>query len=113
MPRKPIKEWTPPKDKEVYTEILCPNTRVLTSEYLPVDCDQLILAIELPISVLSLQESWKAAMRAARALVRNYRIKSVVIKYLPGRSGILFDRIRVFERYNPNAVCLRKIGGQT
>jgi hypothetical protein len=109
MPRTPLKEWTPPKDKEVYTETLRPNEKIQTRDYLQFAGDQFVLAMELPIGVLSPEQTWKEAMRAARALVKNYLIKSVMVRYFPRTEGQLYDRVRIYQKYNPDAISLLKL----
>lgn len=99
MSRK-LREWTPPKPTEIYTDTLSPKAKLHTRQYDRREGDSFMLIAEFPVIALSRRAAWKEAVRSARAVVRNYLILSVVVEFFPIKDRCLFERIRVFERVN-------------
>ena len=102
MKKRPLKEWTPPRAQEVYTETLRPNDKVRVRDYEKRTGDQFAMVAEFPVCALPLRSAWKEAMRAARAVVRTYLVKSVMVMHVPKAKDQIFECVRVYERYNLN-----------
>ena len=95
-----VKKWTPPKAQEVYTESLRPSEKVKIRDYKRNGGDMFILIAEFPIAALSRKATWEETIRVARNIVKMHLICSIIIEFFPKDKKQLYDRVRIFDKYN-------------